>query len=268
MGPPVDAAHDRAYAVDDQQLYVVDRQPLNWERHHSDASLLYLSPGRPAAAFRRIVDRGDDHPAVAGIEQQGGEVDPLELVELEVDRAPRLVELVGDRRKGGLPVWKRNQLIGSGDDWGGGARRDGNGGQRRGGGTARRTGGGQQRQEEEGQPEAAGRAIHAGIPLYICVYVKGNRRAGRCGIWGYNSAASSLMKTFLGIVELTLALVVMLGVLLQTPKASGLGGTIGGGGDSGGGYRTKRGLEKNLFYATIGLVVLFVVVSVVYVRTA
>ena len=38
------------------------------------------------------------------------------------------------------------------------------------------------------------------------------------------------MKAFLGIVELVLALLVMLGVLLQTPKASGLGGTIGGGG--------------------------------------
>jgi preprotein translocase subunit SecG len=74
------------------------------------------------------------------------------------------------------------------------------------------------------------------------------------------------MKAFLGIVELVLALLVMLGVLLQTPKASGLGGTIGGGGDTGGGYRTKRGLEKNLFYATIGLVALFVVVSVVYIR--
>src|ERR1700681_1678830 len=84
--------------------------------------------------------------------------------------------------------------------------------------------------------------------------------------WRYNSAASASMKSFLGIVELVLALFVMLGVLLQTPKASGLGGTIGGGGDSGGGYRTKRGLEKNLFYATIGLVVLFVVVSVVYIR--
>ncbi len=77
------------------------------------------------------------------------------------------------------------------------------------------------------------------------------------------------MKSFLGLVELLLALLVMLGVLLQTPKASGLGGTIGGGGgDSGGGYRTKRGLEKNLFYATIGLVVLFVAVSVVYIRVA
>jgi protein translocase SecG subunit len=74
------------------------------------------------------------------------------------------------------------------------------------------------------------------------------------------------MRTFLGVVELVLAIVVMLGVLLQTPKASGLGGTIGGGGDSGGGYRTKRGLEKNLFYTTIGLVVIFVLVSVVYIR--
>ena len=75
------------------------------------------------------------------------------------------------------------------------------------------------------------------------------------------------MRTFLAVVELVLALLVMLGILLQTPKASGLGGTIGGGGDSGGGYRTKRGLEKNLFYATIGLVVLFVAVSVAYIRS-
>ena len=75
------------------------------------------------------------------------------------------------------------------------------------------------------------------------------------------------MHNFLGVVEFALALLVMLGILLQTPKASGLGGTIGGGGDSGGGYRTKRGLEKNLFYATIGLVALFVAVSVAYIRS-
>jgi len=75
------------------------------------------------------------------------------------------------------------------------------------------------------------------------------------------------MHSFLGVVEFALALLVMLGILLQTPKASGLGGTIGGGGDSGGGYRTKRGLEKNLFYATIGLVALFVAVSVAYIRS-
>jgi len=102
---------------------------------------------------------------------------------------------------------------------------------------------------------------------YIFVYLSMPRApTGSVRNWRYNSAASASMKAFLGIVELVLALLVMLGVLLQTPKASGLGGTIGGGGDSGGGYRTKRGLEKNLFYATIGLVVLFVVVSVVYIR--
>lgn len=77
------------------------------------------------------------------------------------------------------------------------------------------------------------------------------------------------MRTFLGVVELVLAIFVVGGVLLQTPKASGLGGTIGGGGsDSGGGYRTKRGLERNLFYTTIGLVILFVIISVIYVRVS
>lgn len=74
------------------------------------------------------------------------------------------------------------------------------------------------------------------------------------------------MRTFLGIVELILAILLMAGILLQTPKATGLGGTIGGGSDSGGGYRTRRGLERNLFYTTIGLVFLFVVVSIFYIR--
>ncbi len=74
------------------------------------------------------------------------------------------------------------------------------------------------------------------------------------------------MRTFVGAVELVLAILVMVGILLQTPKATGLGGTIGGGSDSGGGYRTRRGLEKNLFFTTIGLVFLFVVISVFYIR--
>src|SRR5260370_14001172 len=107
---------------------------------------------------------------------------------------------------------------------------------------------------------------YPGMLLQICVYVNASAEVEPAGNWRYNSAASASMKAFLGVVELVLALLVMLGVLLQTPKASGLGGTIGGGGDSGGGYRTKRGLEKNLFYSTIGLVVLSVVVSVVYIR--
>jgi preprotein translocase subunit SecG len=75
-----------------------------------------------------------------------------------------------------------------------------------------------------------------------------------------------MVKTFLAVVEVVLAVVLMGLVLLQTPKSTGLGGTIGGGGDAGGGYRTKRGLEKTLFQATWGLVVLFVVVSILNVR--
>lgn len=75
-----------------------------------------------------------------------------------------------------------------------------------------------------------------------------------------------MVKTFLAVVEVVLAVVLMGLVLLQTPKSTGLGGTIGGGGDAGGGYRTKRGLEKTLFQATWGLVALFVVVSILNVR--
>jgi preprotein translocase subunit SecG len=71
----------------------------------------------------------------------------------------------------------------------------------------------------------------------------------------------------LQVIQLITSLLLILGVLLQTPKSnSGLGGTIGGGGDSGGGYRTKRGIEKSLFQITIGLTVVFVMVSLVNVR--
>lgn len=71
----------------------------------------------------------------------------------------------------------------------------------------------------------------------------------------------------LQVVQLVAAILLTLGVLLQTPKSTtGLGGTIGGGGDAGGGYRTKRGIEKTLFQVTIGFTVVFVLVSVVNVR--
>ena len=41
------------------------------------------------------------------------------------------------------------------------------------------------------------------------------------------------MKTALAVLQVVSAVAVMLGILLQTPKATGLGGTIGGGGDAG-----------------------------------
>ncbi|HLZ93830.1 MAG TPA: preprotein translocase subunit SecG [Candidatus Dormibacteraeota bacterium] len=65
------------------------------------------------------------------------------------------------------------------------------------------------------------------------------------------------------IIEVVLAVLLMAGVLVQTPKASGLGGTIGGG-DSGigGGYRTRRGLERQIYWTTWVLVVAFLISSV------
>ena len=66
------------------------------------------------------------------------------------------------------------------------------------------------------------------------------------------------------ITEAILALLLMAGVLIQTPKASGLGGTIGGGdGGLGGGYRTRRGLERQIYWTTWVLVVAFLVCSIV-----
>lgn len=73
------------------------------------------------------------------------------------------------------------------------------------------------------------------------------------------------MKNALTVVQVILAVFVMLGVLLQTPKASGLGGTIGGGGDVGGGYRRRRGLEKSLLRVTAVMIALFAIDSAVVV---
>jgi protein translocase SecG subunit len=66
------------------------------------------------------------------------------------------------------------------------------------------------------------------------------------------------------IMQVVVAILLITGVLLQTPKATGLGGTIGGGGDSGlgGGYRTRRGLERQIYYSTWVLLVVFFIVSV------
>jgi protein translocase SecG subunit len=71
------------------------------------------------------------------------------------------------------------------------------------------------------------------------------------------------VKTALSVLQVILAVLAMLGVLLQTPKASGLGGTIGGSGDIGGGYRRRRGLERSLLRLTAIVISLFVLVSAI-----
>ncbi len=70
------------------------------------------------------------------------------------------------------------------------------------------------------------------------------------------------MKTALTVTQVAIGVLVMLGILLQTPKATGLGGTIGGGGDAGGGYRRRRGLEASLLRVSAVLIVAFVIVSI------
>ena len=73
------------------------------------------------------------------------------------------------------------------------------------------------------------------------------------------------LKTPLVIMEVIISLLLMFGVLVQTPKATGLGGTIGGGSDGmGGGYRTRRGLERQIYWTTWVLAGAWLVVLLAY----
>ena len=74
------------------------------------------------------------------------------------------------------------------------------------------------------------------------------------------------MKTAVTTLEVVLAILLAITMLLQTPKSSGLGGTIGGGTDTGGGYRTRRGLERVLFRTSIWLTALFALVAIIQIR--
>ena len=61
----------------------------------------------------------------------------------------------------------------------------------------------------------------------------------------------------LQIIQIIIAVLLMLAILLQN-RGVGLSGVFGGTGNI---YRTKRGLEKKLFIATIILAVLFFSIS-------
>jgi protein translocase SecG subunit len=60
---------------------------------------------------------------------------------------------------------------------------------------------------------------------------------------------------YLGVIEIILAVVMTVLVLMQT-KGGGLGSFMGGS-DSGGGFRTRRGVEATLHKVTIGISFLF-----------
>lgn len=63
------------------------------------------------------------------------------------------------------------------------------------------------------------------------------------------------MQTALHIAQLIVAITLIAAILLQA-QGSGLGSSWGGGGET---YHTKRGLEKVVFYITIGGVILFII---------
>lgn len=62
------------------------------------------------------------------------------------------------------------------------------------------------------------------------------------------------MKSVISIIQIILGILLIIVIIIQQ-KGSGLGSAFGG---DMGFYRTKRGAEKLLFYATIGLSVAFV----------
>jgi preprotein translocase subunit SecG len=70
------------------------------------------------------------------------------------------------------------------------------------------------------------------------------------------------VSNYLTIAQIIVA-VVLVGVLLLQVKGGGLGGIFG---QPESVYRTRRGIEKSLFQFTIGLVVLFVILSILVVR--
>ena len=61
----------------------------------------------------------------------------------------------------------------------------------------------------------------------------------------------------LDIIQITSAIALVISILLQN-RGTGLGAAFGGEGNV---YRTKRGMEKNLFKATIVLAIIFFGVS-------
>lgn len=68
-----------------------------------------------------------------------------------------------------------------------------------------------------------------------------------------------MIKQIIFIIQITVAVCLILVIIIQQ-KGTGLGSTFGGELSF---YRTKRGAEKLLFYATIFLTCIFVLSSIV-----
>lgn len=64
--------------------------------------------------------------------------------------------------------------------------------------------------------------------------------------------------TLFTVLQLIVSLLLVVVVILQT-RGSEMGMSFGGGGES---YRSKRGIEKILFYATVVLAAIFALLSI------
>ena len=72
------------------------------------------------------------------------------------------------------------------------------------------------------------------------------------------------MQTYLNIAQIVLAVALVLAILLQV-RGGGLGGIFGQPDTV---YRTKRGVEKTLFQLTIVIAALFIIISIISLRTS
>ncbi len=67
------------------------------------------------------------------------------------------------------------------------------------------------------------------------------------------------MENLLIYFQIVVAILLILSILLQQ-RSEALGSTFGGGGDSF--YATRRGIQKKIFWATIVLGTLFIILSI------
>jgi preprotein translocase subunit SecG len=72
---------------------------------------------------------------------------------------------------------------------------------------------------------------------------------------------------YVQIIQIIISIALITVILAQAQgQSAGLGGIFGG--EGGGVYRTRRGVEKTLFNVTVGLAVAFFVVSIISVLVA
>ena len=67
------------------------------------------------------------------------------------------------------------------------------------------------------------------------------------------------MQSFLPIAQVTVAIFIILAILFQQ-RGTALGSAFGGG-DSGGFYASRRGMQQKLYWATIILVIVFILLA-------